>query len=82
MPELGHAAALGTGALSALRFLHNRVGRAMDIRRNQLEAQMLTATGPEREEAIRRLTTQMQSGGNALTNVPPLPLTYVPQGSR
>ena len=48
MPELGHAAAVGTGALSALRFAQNRIGRAMDIRRNLLEAQMLTATGPER----------------------------------
>jgi hypothetical protein len=54
----------------------------MDIRRNLLEAKMLTATGPEREEAIRRLTTQMERGGNALTSVPPLPITYVPQGAR
>src|SRR4051794_15569812 len=52
MPEVGHAAALGDGAMSALRFAQNRIGRAMDIRRNLLEAQMLTATGPEREAAI------------------------------
>jgi len=81
MPELGHAAAVGTGALSALRFAQNRIGRAMDIRRNLLEAQMLTATGPEREAAIRRLQVEMNRPRNALAT-PSLPLTYTPPETR
>jgi len=36
-----------------LRFLHNRIGRTIDIQRNLREAEMLMATGPEREAAIR-----------------------------
>jgi len=58
VPEIGHAAAAGAGGLSALRFLHNRIGRTMDIQRNLREAEMLMATGPEREEAIRRLAVR------------------------
>ena len=65
-----------------MRFLHNRIGRTIDIQRNLREAEMLMATGPEREAAIRQLATQMERRGNALTSVPLLPVTYVPQGSR
>ena len=54
----------------------------MDIQRNLREAEMLMATGPEREAAIRQLATQMERRGNALTSVPPLPVTYVPEGQR
>jgi hypothetical protein len=53
----------------------------MDIRRNLLEAQMLTATGPEREAAIRRLQLEMNRPRNALT-APSLPLTYTPPETR
>jgi hypothetical protein len=59
----------------------HRIGCAMDIRRNFLEAQMLTATGPEREAAIRRLQLEMNRPRNALT-APSLPLTYTPPETR
>jgi hypothetical protein len=67
--------------MSALRFLQNRIGRAMDIQRNLREAQMLTATGSEREAAVRALARQMEQGSNPLS-VPPLPLTYQPPEGR
>ena len=64
-----------------MRFLHNRIGRTMDIQRNLREAEMLMATGPEREAGIRRLVLEMNRPRNALAT-PSLPLTYTPPETR
>jgi len=84
LPEMGHAAALGTGLMSALRFAQGRIGRRADMARNALEAQMFLASGPERAAAINAVRAQMNRSGNPLAAAGPrLPLTYVPhEGER
>jgi hypothetical protein len=80
-PEAGHAAALGMAGLTAARAMAQRVGRAADIRRNVHAANILTATGAERENAIEQLMRTIREQNRPISR-PTVPFTaplYLPR---
>ena len=68
-PEIGAAVGGGVLGLSALRSGAQYLGKRSDMARNSAFAKLVTATGADRDQAIRELTAALARHNNKLSNV-------------